>query len=517
MAVFRSIPRWAGQAVSKSVAGMVLGLLTACVLAWLSHGPFPGLQAYSEDLGLRLAVFVDRVSASVSGAAPRKGNADRYSFVFLDVDPEEGGGATTEMAVPRSACDAYSQALRAGGVETEAGAPWPELSCSSARPLNRHLLAALVAGLRQRGARLIVLDVLLAEEPGVVDEGENEALRRVLGDDAGSGAPIVFAAPYELATPQGDHAGETRVALALEPLIAQDHGRRLYASVALPAPGQPVRRYPKCLRQQDVAAPSVPSLPFLAAELLRAGNQGADACNGSDRPPVDAADAPTNVPRIVYTLPPMTSHQDAGPATARAGWAQFRDVHNRCLAKHFWNATGSHCGQGQAYLGKVVVIGASNPLRRDRHYTPLGDMAGPEVVINAVRSFLAYPQLRDRRLPEVLRQELALVPMGGLVWLFYFMFRCRLVDRAHAAPSSVLGAIGRSALILAAFVVALVVAVAVALFWSYETAGPVPSLDVLVPVLAIAVDEYVELASKIVHRVESWVDAVLGLRSESDT
>lgn len=506
MAALRTLPRWAGQAVSKTVAGMVLGLLTACVLAWLSHGPFPGLQAYGEDLGLRLAVYLDRVGASASGIASRKGDADRHGYIFLDVDPEEG--ARLDPAAPASACEAYAEALRSGSAGTA-----PALNCSSARPLNRHLLAAIVAGLRERGARLVVLDVVLAEEPGVVDAAEDAALREVLGAGTDADAPVLFAAPFEVVSVQGDATGEPTVALALRPLVDTDVARGVHAAAALPAPGQPLRRYPKCLARQDGPAGPVPSLPYLAATLLRADVDATRACDAGGPRQTDARHAPGNVPRIVYTLPSMATHEDEGPAPSRAAWAPVRDVYQRCLARHFWDPARSHCGQARAFAGKVVVVGASSALRRDRHYTPLGDMAGPEVVINAVRSFVAYPQLRDRGLGEVLADELGLVLLGGTVWLGYFLFRGWLAEAGRGATPSLPRSIGRVLVVAIAFIVTLVAAAALALVASYRTAGPLPSLDVLVPVLAIAIDEYVELASRLVHRVEGWVDTLLGLRT----
>ena len=71
----------------------------------------------------------------------------------------------------------------------------------------------------------------------------------------------------------------------------------------------------------------------------------------------------------------------------------------------------------------------------------------------------------------------------------------------------------RTAVVCLAFVVALLAVIAVALYGSFRTFGPAPSLDVLIPVLAIALDEYVEQVSKVLHRVEACVESLLGVSS----
>jgi hypothetical protein len=511
-------PAWARRAVAKSVAGLVLGLVTAVVLVWLSQRAFPGLQDYGEDLGLRVGVYLDRVAGSASGMPLRKGEGDVFSYVFLDVDPEIGvrsGAEQSARSAAQEVCDAYAEALRTGRTAPAPAGAVPTLNCSSARPLNRYLLAALVAALRERGARMIVLDVVLAEEEGVVDDAENAALRNTLlsGSSAGASVPLIIVAPYEMAGLQGDAASDGPVTLALPSLIAGDAARGIHTAAALPAPGQPVRRYPKCLRQSGADQSYVPSLPFLAAHLLRAGGQQNDACAPETEEPRPHEPGRQNAPRIVYTFPSMQAHQDDLLAPSRAAWAPYREIYNRCLAAHFWDGTESHCAQAQTYQDKVVVIGTSNPLRRDRHFTPLGDMAGAELVVNAVRSFVAYPDYRDKTFSETLGKKSIIVLWCGLVWLGYFLFRCWCFRAEEPKPLSMARVASRAAVLCFAFVVALLAVIAIALYGSFRRFGPAPSLDVLIPVLAIAVDEYVEQVSKVVHRVESWVESLLGVSS----
>ena len=416
------IPTWVRRAVSKSVAGLVLGLVTAVVLVWLSQRIFPGMQDYGEDLGLRVGVYLDRIASSASGTPLRKGERDAFSYVFLDVDPEssiESGTGRASRSSAQEACDAYADAIRTGRTSPGPAGARYALNCSSARPLNRQLLAALVTALTERGARMIILDVVLAEELGVIDAAENDALRHALlsRNTAVVSVPVLFVAPYEMVGLQHDPGNDGPVTLVMPSLIGGDAARGVHTTAALPAPGQPVRRYPKCLRQSGTVESYVPSLPFLAAHLLSAGDQQKVACASKIDEPRSHEVGRNIAPRIVYTLPSIQAHQDDVLAPSRARWAPYREIYNRCLAAHFWGGTESHCAQAQTYQGKVVVIGTSNPLRRDRHFTPLGDMAGAEVVVNAVRSFVAYPDYRDKTFFELLGKKSVIVLCCGLVWL----------------------------------------------------------------------------------------------------
>lgn len=501
-------PLWVKLAIIKTVAGLALGLVTAVILVWLSNRLFPELQEYGEDLGLRVSVYLDRVSGSTGGTLLPKSDTDAFSYLFLDVDPEFGA-ARPAGAVPESpseqACAAYAEALRAGRAPATGDASGGRLSCSSARPLNRRLLAALVTELRARKAKMVVLDVVLAKESGVVDRGEDDALTQVLGAAGSAATPVLFAGPYEMYPPSGpDKTGS--VGLVLPVLIEDNAEAGIYSAAALPAPGQPVRRYPKCLRQAALNAAPVPSLPYQAALQLRPAGRGCSA-PWSD----ESEGGGNNAPRIIFTLPPNPVHLDDLMAPGRARWGPYRGHYDRCLAANFWDPYASICGQAETYKDKVVVIGVSNPQRRDRHYTPLGDMAGPEVVINAVRSFVAYPEHHDKTLSELLVKKCTIVLWCSVVWFAYFLVRCRYFSEGALPLNSNLQIAGRAAVVGLCFIGTLVAVVVLALTMSFKTEGPVPSLDVMIPVLAIAIDEYVEQVSRIVHGVERRLKWLLGV------
>ena len=516
--------RWVREAIVKTLTGLVLGLITAFVLVGLSAIAFPELQEVGQDLGLRLGVHLKRLETILTGHLLDEDDPERTSFLFVDVDPEHGlvalpNGADAsqrEMASgSQQACialatafpDRYRLAIdrpprKTGDAGNAAKTPTP-INCSSSRPLNRYLLAELIKGLAARGARIIVLDVVLAGEHGIIDEQENEALKQALRERALSNRqiPILYADPVEAASPSQGTRDEF-VRLDSFNTFTIGPAALVRSAVALPSPGQPVRRYPKCLFFTSGEGKRVPTLPFLAAEMLRNPRQPQD----SSCPTATSgglAHAATNAPRIVYTLPPLEGHQDDTLSPARTRWAVYQRINNRCLAASFWDeSSGSACAGKGIYDGKVVVVGASNPVRRDRHYTPLGDMAGAEVVINAIRSFTLYPSNRDKSTLEVLCKDVGIVFACAVVWFGYFLI-------GQAVQASRIRRALQRVLMSLTFLLAVTTACMFAVILSFDIHAPVPSLNILLPVLAIGVDVYTECARKVVHRTEKCLRRLL--------
>jgi CHASE2 domain-containing sensor protein len=488
-------PEWVREAVVKTLIGLMLGLATAFMLITLASSLFHELEDAGQDAGLAVAVYVDRVLGFASGTKPLgKGDADRY--VFLDVDPEPSAhgpavgptsGVGTELLQP---CAALATTGTARG----------PLNCSLGRPVNRYVLASMIDRLSEWQARLVVIDVLLEAEAGVVGDDENAALVQAvtLRKNASATVPIVWVDPVESASDPEEPFTDVWGGRGL---LHTDAARGLYAAVAIPVPGQPVRRYAKCL--VDRATNSVvPTVPFLMARLTSGGPFDAQV-DCAEEGVADEA----NAPRIVYSLPPARSHQDAPNERGRAEWGHYLPVFNRCLGEYFWAPKVSACGQASTYAGKIVVIGASNPARRDRHLTPLGDMAGSEVIINAARSFAAYPHNRDRSYGELLAKKFVVVAWCSLIWLGYFLLSAGLSHSLFGRRHRLLVGVGNTAL----FAVSVVLVMVTALWISFRTSGPVPSLDVLIPALAVAIDVYVEKAHDVLEWAEHRLKTVLGL------
>jgi hypothetical protein len=513
--------------------------MTAIVVVLLGHTVFPEVAESGTDMGMRLKVAVERFRNFSTGLPLREIGglslpAAATGYVFLDVDAEYVPGSTTSAeAGAMAACRALQahfhtsyrmtspgqQAVEAGAGQTAAA-----LDCPSSRPLNRYLLAELVKELRRRGAKLVVLDIVLAREEGMIDDRENRALLRELA--APSPVPVIYAAPLELVWEENSASHTNVVSLTEGSDLRGAADTRMpgagaaYAAIAVPAPGRVLRRYPPCFTVEGSPVPAV-GMPLLAAQLLTDQKHGGSCEAGK-----------AEADRIVFTLPSITGHLSQVLGRHSSEQAQresatrtfYRPVYGRCLAAHFWEAGGGWCGEAPAgadgppsyYRDKVVVVGITNPVRRDWHITPLGNMVGAQVVVNAIRSRVQYPWLHEHSLAGTMGKELLIVLACLPFWFAFHLLRYGTMDAAaDASPSGDHSGGGhrknikrRVYLVLGyALVLSLVLA---ATFWmSFAISGPAPSLDVLIGVLAITTELYVEVAICIVHSIEHFVDRLL--------
>lgn len=538
---------WFRIAIVKMCSGIILGVVTAVLLIVVSHVLFPVLADIDYDLGLEIETLA-AMSLPMGAFPMKRETADANGYVFLDLDASEAAwsnpatNSAEEHPAPAAAagqeasdgarhdpCNALARAFpkdyavaspeAPGAPCTEAGCAGPRiLDCSADRILNRYVLAELVKGLRAHDARLIVLDVELSPAVSVLSAAETRALRLALWrSDDGRKVPVLFAHPAEFSAE--DQESGILTVRSFPVLSDDDSGHDAPAgashtasAIAIPQPGEPLRRYPKCVRDEAADMTGVPSLPYAAAALLRNPNVRLDSlcpplADTKESKP-DDEDSAWSAPRIHYTFATLRAHDDetlSGPDFAR--WAYYRHVYNRCLASNFWSPD-AHCGQREAYSGKVVVIGASNPTRRDQHYTPIGAMAGAEVVINATRSFALYSQERESTVPEALWHKLYMVMCCGFFWLAYFSLRNFLqspgmepVVKRHPWPFRVLRFV--------AFWLTLGAVLLLTVRISYA------SFSVLVGVLAVGLEQYVEVLRECVLKpFENSFSAILHVSLE---
>ncbi len=479
---------WWKDPLVRSLAGFVLGAITSILVVLVAKVIFPQINEAGIDAGMRLRLQLERLrhlSSSMPAAEAQGAKSGGLRYVFLDLDPQSQAG------VP-SGCDALRKRLPATEASTVIG------DCASTRPFDRRLLTEVLRTLKERGARLIVLDVVLAEADAA--PADNADLAGALAQAAApSGTSVIFAQAVQPVTRDNDGEADDGRYFRLEdqPLTGSSREHPSFAqaaipAVAIPSPEQPVRRYSVCVDLQQNG--QRPTLPHAAAAVLR-GKDWKETCNG---------ESGTSAPRIIYTLPPILGHEDSSrEGLQRADWAFYRPVVNRCLAGLLWNED-SRCGSTKDSLFNqaVVVVGASNPVRRDWHYTPLGNMVGAEVVINAIRSAIEFPDLPDKSVTASILSKLQIVTVCACIWFAFHAWRNRR-ER--------LGRPARPLAVVFAFGTTLAVVVAVTLFMSYDTRAPAPSLDVFIGVLAISLEQYVELAQAVVHRIEHRLAALLGL------
>ncbi|MEJ8815200.1 CHASE2 domain-containing protein [Variovorax ureilyticus] len=524
------MPLWLRHAIVKWITGTALAAMTAIVLVTLGSTVLSDLQEYGQDLGLRLNTLLHRFRTIDELPSDRAGDQGRggqqgfgtSSYVFLDIDPGiEGDANSSSRSAGIETCAALA---KADAVRYRLGQRPPEessangrsavfLNCSSARPVNRYMLAELVQKLERFEPRAIVIDILLNRESDVIGSAEDKALADVLGAAPGTRrkVPVIWVDSLVRAKPR---QSPELVRLEGERLLKPAPADGLYAAASLPVPDSTVRRYPKCLTIVPEGTP-VESVPWLAAQLAHASDGRPERCSSAGPAAED------NAPRIVYTLPSLQTHQDDTNAHRREALFQYAPAYNRCLGENFWNPL-SDCSRADTYMGKVVVIGGSNPDRRDRHNTPLGEMSGAEVMVNAMLSFELYPHNHDKSLPQLLVKKIRIVLVCSLLWLAYFCLTAWLRGKCihelkanrdepkwKARFRSLPGAVLRAIPILALHLVTLAAVCLVAVYMSYSTDTAIPALDVLIPVLAIAVDVYVEKAADALHWLEHLVEEVL--------
>jgi CHASE2 domain-containing sensor protein len=491
--------------------GVVIGIFTAFTLV-VTTTLFPSLQDYGIDIGLRVTSWLkqlprDRIESS------------SFRYVFLDVDP--GGTSATSNDTSIGACCSLERreapkngvaqyyavtrpsescagtaASKSNSTETGGRTVEPKaLHCQSTRPLNRFLIAEVLKTLAVLSdkpiVRALVLDVVLAEDSATDDE--DKELMPAMATWKTSGKPVIFAADATLSFKETE---------AVVKLLSDQQKYPGELGVALPVADRTVRRYRKCFAKAT-SAEHIESLPY---QVARAVNPDLIGCEG----PGSGAIV-DDTPRIIFAIPSLDAHADLDSRTAEKSnllRAIYSPVYVHCLAAHLWDKN-SHCSQPETYQNAIVVIGASNPFRRDRHITPLGEMAGAEVVINAVQSFLLYPMLKEKEFGEKFWSKIWITLACSTVWFFYFFFRREYEQGPHGAWPLIKCGIFNTVLYVIVFTAVLIIAVALAYHPKHEP----PSLDVLIPVLAIGLELYAEAVIWIAARIRAsltWLATLFG-------
>lgn len=492
------------RAAVHALTGLVVGAICVLVMVGLQK-TFPELADFDHDFGLRLTTW------SNEAQSPWRPLQKTPAYVFVDVDAAVD---REDKLASWAGCNALAarfpdryfvtRGSAVGGLDSPPVTSRTRLDCSDSRILNRYLLAESVREIRERAARLVVLDVEVEAVSDFLPRPEVDALLRELSrSDA---VPLLFALPATYLTVG---AGSGRMFITSGPRFDLPGGASAAGAPAFPSPGQPIRRYPRLVADSAIGGNMRPhgnlrpTLPCLAAAVI--DRPGASPAFGAGdiclEPKGDEA------PRIHFSMPPLQSHVDAAETSVHYGAdVLYRQSHERCLLAKLWS-TDTQCGRADFFKGKVVVIGASSRIRGDRHPTPLGDMAGAEVIMNAIESFRQEIGGTGTRNANALVWKASALLAGAFVWLCYFLFTGYLDgkwagQRAAAKEGTesaarkrlrllVLGLIRftyRSALFLST--VCVVVAVTILM--------GVPSFSVILGLLVVGLELYVHLLEVVV-------------------
>ena len=470
--------------VVPALAETLMGLLTgtAIWLALLGVRWTFGLDELDRDFGLQVKRVVQELRASSRPIAPAAG---AHGAIFVDVDADDDP--------PDEPCNVVAKLLSPGTAA---------LNCRAGRPINRYVLARVIEKIDTSAPAAIVVDVELRREPGVVDKKEDDEIARVV---AATKAPLIVAAPvdHEAVPPDG-----SPMTVELTPDRVSVGGRpSVIETVALPQPELPVRRYPKCYREPS--GHWLGNLAFTAATVLQRGvpTDLDGLCQGqADQAARDQQAEFT--PRIVYTMPSLSLRHvttDAElPDESAITRVVYEDLFARCRTAEVFGS--GQCGRPDLYAKRVVVIGASNRLRRDLHPTPLGTMAGAEVVINAIRSFELGPATEMGPHRGTLVTGLFDLVKSATLWFFYFIGKL-LLERHHRKGS-------RRALIAkltvgALFMVTLLATASMTVWEGYK------SFSIVAAVIGMAVEQSIDLLnrlrSKVEHRLKTIIAACVAV------
>ncbi|MGY2048374.1 CHASE2 domain-containing protein [Methylobacterium sp. JK268] len=229
------------------------------------------------------------------------------------------------------------------------------------------------------------------------------------------------------------------------------------------------------------------------------------------------------VPELLFTLRSLAYPRGRAPAPT-AITASAEDNLERAASLRVPVTDVAQFRQRPASLirlfdGAVVVIGTSAASARDVHATPIGTMAGAEVVLNAVRAFLSFPVTRHPTLLVELRHELELVSGASIMFLVIWC-AIELLASKIAGASLPTGIVLRAA-IGATFVSGIAVIILALLYWDVRRNVPdvghgMPPPDILTPIFALSLEGFAKaskwmlvvfhtMADRCLERALSWI------------
>ena len=515
-------PIWRKALISASVGLFVSLLLSAITVAGVSRGvwPFSAWERSGGDLAFRFA----------SSFAPPLSD-DRalgLRFTYVDVD--------------RDACLHYQMSDNPRGCDTD-------------EPATVSLVTDVVRAARAAGARMIIID--FAPWP---DPKHRRDLARALEatdcpdktthDRAGDTCPWIIAPVFgrEDLAPNG-------AAAAFEPVFNEDPARNFVggraaghlrlaafatATDATAADGI-VRLYPASLPARVVDGQgnfhpiiAIPSAPYLAANLLAGGRRARTAdclfyhqdCSSGV---INVGTSSQRMVRIDYHYPSL-ARAAMTPAVAHSAGEradlerQLRRLENKYQPTYERLDLGKLLSANPAGLrfdrddlaGRIVVLGSSSPVAQDWAATPMGSMAGGEVIINAIRTFYeiddAKPQAGSQRyrlaraLWEKTQSSCTSALVMVLIWAgIYGAWRARGAVSTHAPKrrrSDLMATLTVPAIFLAGL--ALIVWIELGLLSQEITEGARAGrpVDILTPIVLVALEGFAEGSVYALTRLE---------------
>lgn len=363
------------QALRASAGGLLFSLLLSAVIGLglaLNLAPVKAVERVGIDWGMKSYTAM----ALPIESEPRSGSAVEY--VFLDVTPD--------------VCRLFRRPQ--------------DPACGAGAAINADLVVAFAAFARESEVAVAIID---AELPS--DLGDVSKIKAALG--FGRSAPdegplFILAAPCRgmvegLRTAEicdwrlwGGPAPARRVRFASFMTATDPEARDGI-----------IRHFPAVTMTRGANASEIawlPSAPFLAAvQARRAAARAVDCryyglgCSGSSDVRQEDPAALRDRSRVFFTLPevpPSESSDDLRYAGLYERYEDFATVEPRALT------SSSH------FRGSTVVLGSSQATSLDSHLTPIGEMSGAEVLLNATRAFRSAAPMKVIRAEQPLSERL---------------------------------------------------------------------------------------------------------------
>ena len=376
--------------------------------------------------------------------------------------------------------------------------------CDSRSPATPKLASRVSRAVLDANPDLVIIDVRLWGDPAA--RKDLVSLAAAIRDHGNP--PVLAVAPFRPSKRKGEGVIEPR-------LIPQElsGGEVKFAPAFVWGENPKLRSSPRqiLVETPDHVTGLTPTLPELAARYSKTSgvvtNSAAATCPRSSNPVVCWTTVPN--PELIsggseetalFSLPslvPPDGQIRAGDA------AQFQGFYERFAASDAVTPAGELKISRALFAGKVVLVGSSAAIAQDMHATPLGEMAGGEVILNMVRAFSAEATFVEPSLMPKLIREATYCLVGSLPFAFYWFTSAKLTAWVAGRPwLRFFRFLALSPLFLCAIAASAALMVGLSFYTVGGISGGHRGLDLYAPLVALSLEGITDVAARLLERFE---------------
>lgn len=442
--MLKNLPDWTKRGLTAGISAVLLSLFVAVFMTSLSLMGMPvikSLEASSRD-------FTFRAAAAVYGPIDwrsHRGTNTIDPLVFIDID-EAGCAALVDE-------------------------PW---ECRVSGVVHQEVMMLLARGLRDAGAKAIMLDTLLPDEHWDQRPEERDAYFEAWVQHS---APVVSAMPGAAGQDNvfvaDDRHFPTNSAISFAPAVLFD---------SRTTGGELVRDLDRSIAVQRVSDGAIETRSTLAFELL-------------DQLKLDYERDDEEA--IFFTLP-----STIGDTTFQGGGWERRAL-SQMLTRR---PNGDMHLETTGLADQILLVGSSAPAAGDLHVTALGTMAGPEILANIIRDVQIFPKRGQITLFDSFLWKITSLTPAALVLMLAELASAYTKQKGAQRNWK---ALARWSAYITIWTVALVLALLSTSYFaldglistgSFELKG-----DLLLPIFALFLEEFVRVCSKVIAWLENQV------------